>query len=55
MERIMEKKKYKKPLIEQHDVDFVLMDTVSGELDQSGVKDGEGGDDLSREIDDLWE
>ena len=51
----MEKKKYVQPQSEAIEFDLVLMDTVSGEQDNSGVKDGEGGDDLSRMDDDLWD
>ena len=51
----MEKKLYEQPLSEEMDMDLVLMDTVSGEQEESGVKNGEGGDDLSRTLlDDLW-
>lgn len=51
----MEKKKYDQPQIEEVDFDLVLMDTVSAEQEESGVKEGEGGDDLSRMDDDLWD
>ncbi len=44
----MMKKYYQEPSVKEMKMDEDLMDTISGEGSGSGVRPGEGGDDLSR-------